>query len=94
MKRAGARHARARKGTTDTGAQLTVINIAEPHTLGIKLDSIFSVAMYLNTVTAAFVDLVGGGLPQVHSLQQLHRRDPLHQAALLCLQVCSWHLPV
>ena len=60
MKRAGAGHARARKVTTDTGAQITVINVAELHTLGIKLDSIFSVAMNLNTVTAASVDLVGG----------------------------------
>ena len=60
VKRAGAGHSRACKATTDTGAQLTVINVAELHTLGIKLDSIFSVATHLNTVTKASVDLVGG----------------------------------
>ena len=45
---------------TDTGAQLTVINISMLHGLGIKTNSIFSVATQLNTVTKASVDLVGG----------------------------------
>ena len=60
VKRAGAGHARARRATTDSGAQLTVINIAELHSLGIKQDSIFSVATNVNTVTSASVDLIGG----------------------------------
>ena len=60
VKRAGSGHARARRATTDTGAQLVVINISELHTMGIKTNSIFSVATALNTVTKAPVDLVGG----------------------------------
>ena len=60
VKRAGSGHARARRATTDTGAQLVVINISELHTMGIKSNSIFPVATALNTVTKAPVDLVGG----------------------------------
>ena len=59
-KRAGAGHARGRKATTDTGAQLTVINIEELHALGIKQNSIFPVSTSVRSVTAATVDLVGG----------------------------------
>ena len=59
-KRAGAGHSRGRRATTDTGAQLMVINVSELHTMGVKPDSIFSVSTALNTVTAASVDLVGG----------------------------------
>ena len=39
---------------------LTVINISVLHTQGIKDNSIFAVATYLNTVTAASLDLLGG----------------------------------
>ena len=60
VKRPGAGHARAQRAITDTGAQLTVINISMLHTLGIKTNSIFSVATQLSTVTRASVDLVGG----------------------------------
>ena len=39
---------------------LCVINVAELLALGIKSDTIFSVATNVNTVTKASVDLIGG----------------------------------
>ena len=59
-KRAGAGHARGRRATTDTGAMLCVINVSELLAMGIKADTIFSVATNVNTVTKASVDLIGG----------------------------------
>ena len=60
VKKSGAGHARARTGTLDTGAQLTVINSEELHALGIKVNSIFPLAMTVNTVTKSAIDLLGG----------------------------------
>ena len=66
-KRAGAGHARGRRATTGSGAQLCVINMSELHPLGVKTDSVFSVATNVNTVTKASVDLTGGLFLQVGS---------------------------
>ena len=60
VKKNSAGHARARKATADTGAQLTVVNVRELMALGIKKDSIFPLATTVNTVTKASVDLLGG----------------------------------
>ena len=60
MRRPGAGHARNRKSTDDTGAQLAVINVGELHSLGVKPDSILPVATDVNTVTSSSVDVVGG----------------------------------
>ena len=59
-KRRGAGFARARRGTADTGAQLTVMHESELMALGVKKHSIFPVAMAVNTVTKTFIDLIGG----------------------------------
>ena len=64
-KRAGAGHAGGRRATTDSGAQLCVINMSELHSLGVKTESIFSVATNVNTVIKASVDLTGGLFLQV-----------------------------
>ena len=50
-----------------SGAQLCVINMSELHSLGVKTDSVFSVATNVNTVTKASVDLTGGLFLQVGS---------------------------
>ena len=60
VKRNSAGHARERKATADTGAQLTVINVKELMALGVKKESIFRLATSVSTVTRASVDLVGG----------------------------------
>ena len=60
VKKSGAGHARARTGTLDTGAQLTVINSEELYALGIKVNSISPLAMTVNTVTKSAIDLLGG----------------------------------
>ena len=60
VKKAGAGHARNRTATTDSGAQLTVINENELSVLGIKKFSLFPLATSVNTVTKASVDLIGG----------------------------------
>ena len=60
IKKPGAGFSRARKATTDTGAQLTVINEMELTALGVKKNSIFPLAMAVNTVTKTSIDLIGG----------------------------------
>ena len=44
----------------DSGAQLTVINEQELLALGIKRNSIFPLALSVNTVTSSTIDLLGG----------------------------------
>ena len=60
VKKQGAGHARARRGTLDSGAQLTVMKEIELQALGIKKNSIFPVALTVNTVTKSTIDLIGG----------------------------------
>ena len=60
VKKAGAGHARSRRGTLDSGAQLTVMNEQELQALGIKKNSIFPLALSINTVTRSSIDLIGG----------------------------------
>ena len=60
MRRAGAGHSRNRRATDDTGAQQTVMNVGELHSLGVKPDSILPVATDVNTVTSSSVDIIGG----------------------------------
>ena len=60
VKRPGAGHSRARIGTLDSGAQLTVMNETELQALGVKRESIFPLALSVNTVTKSSIDLVGG----------------------------------
>ena len=60
MKKPSAGIARVRTGTADTGAQLTVINEGELSSLGVKNNSIFPVAISVNTVTKSAIDLIGG----------------------------------
>ena len=60
VKKPNAGHARARRGTLDTGAQLTIANEAELTALGIKKNSLFPLAMAVNTVTHSGIDLIGG----------------------------------
>ena len=60
VRKAGAGYARARTATPDTGAQLTVMNESELQTLGIKKNSIFPLALSINTVTKQSIDLIGG----------------------------------
>ena len=60
VKRPGAGHSRARIGTLDSGAQLTVMNKTELQALGVKRESIFPLALSVNTVTKSSIDLVGG----------------------------------
>ena len=55
-KKQGAGFARARKGTADTGAQLTVVNEQELAALGVKKHSIFPLAMSVNSVTKTPID--------------------------------------
>ena len=45
VKKPNAGHARARIGTLDSGAQLTVINEKELQALGVKVNSIFPLAL-------------------------------------------------
>ena len=58
VKKAGAGHSRQRVATLDSGAQLTVMNEHELSVLGIKKNSIFPMAMSVNTVTKDSIDLV------------------------------------
>ena len=44
----------------DTGAQLTVMNVAEIKALGIKPESIFPLATSVNTVTKGSINIIGG----------------------------------
>ena len=60
VKKNGAGFARARRAVSDTGAQLTVVNVRELAALGIKKHTIFQLATTVNTVTRASIDLVGG----------------------------------
>ena len=60
VKKQGAGHARARTGTLDSGAQLTVINKKELQALGVKKNTIFPLALAVSTVTKSSVDLIGG----------------------------------
>ena len=61
---------------------LTVINISLLHTLGIKAHSIFAVATYLNTVTAASVDLLGGVFLAISAANII--TGETHQTRQLC----------
>ena len=60
VKKQGAGFSRARQATLDSGAQLTIANEQELSVLGIKKSSIFPLALTVNTVTHASIDLVGG----------------------------------
>ena len=60
VKKRSAGHARARQGTLDTGAQLTIANESELSALVIKRNSLFPLAMTVNTVTRSGIDLIGG----------------------------------
>ena len=60
VQKPSAGHARNRKGTLDSGAQLTIANEMELVALGIKKSSIFPLATTVHTVTKANIDLVGG----------------------------------
>ena len=60
VRKTGAGHSRARNATTDTGAQLTVISLAELNALGAKRESIFPLSTVVNTVTKSSVDIIGG----------------------------------
>ena len=60
VQKPSAGHSRNRRGTLDSGAQLTVANEAELTALGIKKASIFPLATTVNTVTQANIDLIGG----------------------------------
>ena len=60
VKKQGAGFSRARRATLDSGAQLTVANEQELSILGIKKNSIFPLALTVNTVTHSSIDLIGG----------------------------------
>ena len=70
VKKKGAGHARNRKATTDTGAQLTVINVNEVKNLGIKLNSLFPLLTNVNTVTKDAVDIIGGVFLKISASDQ------------------------
>ena len=74
MKRAGAGHARNRKATDDTGAQLTVMNVGELHSLGVKQETILPVATNVNTVTSSAVDIVGGIFLRISAHDELGKQ--------------------
>ena len=71
IKKQGAGHARARIGTADTGAQITVINESEITALGVKKHSLFPLAMSINTVTRNSIDLIGGIFLKFSAYNQL-----------------------
>ena len=60
VKKPGSGFARDRRATLDSGAQLTVANEDELHAMGIKKNSIFPLALSVNTVTHSSIDLIGG----------------------------------
>ena len=60
VKRPSSGFARDRRATLDSGAQLTVVNEDELQVMGIKKNSIFPLALTINTVTHSSIDLIGG----------------------------------
>ena len=82
VKKNGAGFSRQRRATTDTGAQLTVVNVDELSALGIKKNSIFQLATSVNTVTRKSIDLVGGVFLEISA------HDPVTQAVRRTRQMC------
>ena len=85
--RRGAGFARARRGTADTGAQLTVIHESELMALGVKKHSIFPVAMAVNTVTKTSIDLIGGIFLMLSSFNPTTGKNIFNEAIMLCINL-------
>ena len=82
VKKNGAGFARARRAVSDTGAQLTVVNVRELAALGIKKHTIFQLATTVNTVTRASIDLVGGVFLEISAC------DPTSRVVRRTRQLC------